>query len=42
MVLAFFKELAGIVCHAFEEFSRGWILLELEMMFSSYNVQISL
>ena len=29
----FFKETAGIVCHASEAFSRGCILLE----FSSYN-----
>ena len=29
----FFREPAGIVCHAFEAFSRGCILLE----FSSYN-----
>ena len=29
----FFKEPAGIVCHAFEAYSRGWcILLELEMI----------
>ena len=34
----FFKELAGIVCHAFEAFSRGCILLELN--FSSYNLQL--
>ena len=28
----FFKESTGIVCHAFEAFSRGCILLELEMI----------
>ena len=28
----FFKEPAGIVCHAFEVFSSGCILLELEMI----------
>ena len=27
----FFKEPIGIVCHAFEAFSRGSILLEFEM-----------
>ena len=31
MVLAF-KEPAGTVCHSFEAFSRGCILLELEMI----------
>ena len=31
MVLAF-KEPAGTVCHSFEAFSRGFILLELEMI----------
>ena len=29
---SFFKEPAGIVCHAFEAFSRGCILLGLEMI----------
>ena len=33
----FFKEPAGIVYHAFEALSRGCILLELKMMFSSYD-----
>ena len=28
----FFKEPAGIACYAFEAFSRGCILLELEMI----------
>ena len=28
----FFKEPAGISCYAFEAFSRGCILLELEMI----------
>ena len=28
-----FKESAGIACHAFKTFSRGWILLELEISF---------
>ena len=28
----FFKESAGIVCHAFEASSRGCIVLELEMI----------
>ena len=32
MALAVLKEAAGIVCHAFEAFSRGCILLELEMI----------
>ena len=27
-VSRFFKEPSGIVCHTFEVFSRGWILLE--------------
>ena len=31
MVLAF-KEPAGTVCHSFESFSKGCILLELEMI----------
>ena len=31
MVLAL-KEPAGIFCHTFEAFSRGWVLLELEMI----------
>ena len=28
----FFEEPVGILCHAFEAFSRGCILLELEMI----------
>ena len=28
----FFKEPAGIICHTFEAFSRGCILLELEII----------
>ena len=28
----FFKEPEGMVCHAFEEFNRGVILLKLEMI----------
>ena len=28
----FFKEPVGIVCHAFEGFSRGFILLELKII----------
>ena len=27
-----FKEPAGIVCHAFEVFSRGYILIELKII----------
>ena len=33
----FHKEPPEIVCHAFETFSRGCILLELEMIKFSYN-----
>ena len=28
----FFKELAGIVCHAFEAYSRSCVLLELKII----------
>ena len=42
MVLAFLKAPAGIVCHALEPISRGYILLELEILsfLLKYNVKL--
>ena len=37
----FFKGLAGIVCHAFEVFSRGYILTELEMTVVLFQLSLA-